>query len=159
MLIIAPAYTKPALFKEEVEDNGEGSSTGASKADRKGVNHIYVGEWNPPVKSPATKDGEAKEKGSSHYARYRDEECERGRTWILLRRLRRRRLYQLRLLRGVSKGGKEAWSKGLDIFGKMRVSKSLINATPMTNHSAVAKGIREVCWPQTPHYRALRGRP
>ena len=63
MLIIAPAFNIPTSFKKEVQDNGEGSSTGASKADRKGVNHIYAGEWNPPVKGRATKTESPERKG------------------------------------------------------------------------------------------------
>ncbi|KAE9379590.1 hypothetical protein N431DRAFT_526824 [Stipitochalara longipes BDJ] len=54
-MLIIPAYVKPSSLHEKVEDNGEGSSTGASKADRKGVNNVYVREWNPQVEIKASK--------------------------------------------------------------------------------------------------------
>jgi hypothetical protein len=50
MLIIPERPKSASLFRDEVEDNGEGFSTGAAKADRKGVDHIYMGEWNPQAK-------------------------------------------------------------------------------------------------------------
>ncbi|KAN0114560.1 hypothetical protein V8E51_004104 [Hyaloscypha variabilis] len=65
MLIIPERPKRGSLFREEVEDNGEGSSTGASKADRKGVDHIYMGEWNPQAKDLIAKKESPKRKGQA----------------------------------------------------------------------------------------------
>lgn len=58
MLMTAPAWNRgPRSYKSPV-DNGEGSSKGATKAEKRGVEkHFYIGESVPRVEIPCSKKG------------------------------------------------------------------------------------------------------
>jgi hypothetical protein len=67
MLITAPACNRgPRSYKSPV-DNGEGSSKGATKAEKRGVEkHFYIGESVPRVEIPCSKNcGKGKNKANS----------------------------------------------------------------------------------------------
>ena len=58
MLIIAPKWTVSAQIYKPAEDNGEGSSKGVTKAEKRGVEkNIYLGESVPRVEVPVSKKG------------------------------------------------------------------------------------------------------
>jgi hypothetical protein len=58
MIITAPAWNGGPRSYKSPEDNGEGSSKGATKAEKRGVEkHFYIGESVPRVEIPCSKKG------------------------------------------------------------------------------------------------------
>jgi hypothetical protein len=58
MIITAPAWNGGPRSYKSPEDNGEGSSKGATKAEKRGVEkHFYIGESVLRVEIPCSKKG------------------------------------------------------------------------------------------------------
>jgi hypothetical protein len=66
MIITAPAWNGGPRSYKSPEDNGEGSSKGTTKAEKRGVEqHFYIGESVPRVEIPCSKKG-GKGKGKAN---------------------------------------------------------------------------------------------
>jgi hypothetical protein len=71
MLITAPAWNRGSRSYKSPVDNGEGSSKGATKAEKRGVEQrFYIGESVPRVEIPcSTKGGKGKGKANREGSR------------------------------------------------------------------------------------------